>query len=147
LDRRLLGYFTALFLPLAALLVAAGAFGYRLQVRQQLEAIELHETIDAERGAQALAAYVQDFTRDVLFIRSLQVMQQPRVGTDTASRQSMERVFALAAETKRDVDKVRWIDETGLERVRVDNVAGQPVIRQAGAGAFQVVLMDIHRSC
>jgi len=129
LDRRLLGYFTALFLPLVALLVAAGAFAYRLQVRQQVAAVELHETIDAERGAQTLTAQVQDFTRDLLFIRSLQIMQQPRIGTDAASRQSMESIFALATETKRDVDQIRWIDETGRERVRIDTVAGRPVIR------------------
>ncbi len=129
MDRRLLGYFSVLFLPLAALLIAAGAFAYRLQVRHQVEEIELRQTIDAERGAQALAAYVQDFTRDVLFIRSLQVMQQPGLGTDAAARQSMERIFALATETKRDLDRVRWIDENGRERARVDTVAGRPVIR------------------
>jgi PAS domain S-box-containing protein len=38
-------------------------------------------------------------------------------------------MFVTATETKRDLDQVRWIDETGMERARVDSVRGQPVIR------------------
>ena len=81
LNRRLLGYFTALFLPSAALLIAAAALAYTIQARHQVDALEVRERLDAQRGAQTLSAYVEDFTRDVLFIRSLPMMEQAAQAT------------------------------------------------------------------
>jgi PAS domain S-box-containing protein len=129
LNRRLLGYFTALFLPSAALLIAAAAIAYQSQARHQVDAVKLRQQMDSSRGVQTLGTYIEDFTRDVLFVRAMPATRQATRQPPGSPLTELENLFASAAETKRDVDQVRWIDETGMERARVDTVNGRPVVR------------------
>jgi PAS domain S-box-containing protein len=133
LDRRLLGYFAALFLPAAALVLVASTLAYRTHVSHQVAAIHQRESMDNQRGAQALAADVEAFSRDVLFLSTLPVVRLAVIEPDPALATMRDHVFAMAAVTKRDVDGISWIDASGRERVRVENVEGQPTIRASTA--------------
>ena len=68
MNRRLPGYFLALFLPSAALIAGAAVLFYRAQAERQLELVPLRESIDTQRGANELRGFVVEYAQDVLFM-------------------------------------------------------------------------------
>jgi PAS domain S-box-containing protein len=131
-NRRLPGYFLALFLPSAALIAGAAVLFYRAQAERQLELVQLREYIDTQRGANELRGFVVEYAQDVLFMERLPTMRAALEDDSAATQRALERMFIAAATTKRDVDRVRWIDETGRERVRVSFVDGKAVPTRPG---------------
>ena len=131
MNRRLPGYFLALFLPSAALIVGAAVLFYRAQAERQLELVQLRESIDTQRGANELRGFVVEYAQDVLFMGRLPSMRAALEDESAATLHALERMFIAAATAKRDVDRVRWIDETGRERVRVSFADGKAVPTRA----------------
>jgi PAS domain S-box-containing protein len=131
LKHRLLGYFLALFLPSAAIVAGGGLLVYQALVERQVEMIELRETLDTQRGALELREFIADRARDVLFIRQLPSMRAVVADDSPAALAALERMFVAAIDSKSDVDRIRWIDETGRERVRVSARPGGPEVDTA----------------
>lgn len=59
--------------------------------------------------------------RDILFLSSIAVQLPPQ---DLAPDAIGGRIFASFASSSPDYDQVRWLDEAGMERLRVDRAAG-----------------------
>ncbi|WP_238121623.1 MULTISPECIES: sensor histidine kinase [unclassified Xanthobacter] len=59
--------------------------------------------------------------RDILFLSSIAVQLPPQ---DLTPEGIGGRIFASFASSSPDYDQVRWLDEAGLERLRVDRAAG-----------------------
>ena len=133
MDRRLLGYFAALFLPAAALLTAAATYVYRSQVASQVDEIRLRESIDTQRGVQTLRQNLEYFSRDILFMKALPSLRQALDRPGPEALRTLEETFVAAARANRNLDQVRWIDEMGMERARVDSVGAQAHVIPADA--------------
>jgi PAS domain S-box-containing protein len=127
-KRRLPGYLLALFVPSAALVAGAAVVVHRAQVAKQFDVIELRELLDTQRGARELRVFIADHARDVHFMRTLPSMRVAVEDDSPGSREALERMFVAAIEAKTDIDRIRWIDETGLERVRVSAGPGGTAI-------------------
>jgi PAS domain S-box-containing protein len=127
-SRRLAGYFLALFVPSAGIVLGAGLLLYRAQARQAIAAVELRESIDTQRGAQTLRSHLDGWSRDLMFLREVPVVQAAIEDGDGGSLAALRHVFVAAASTHADVAELRWIDETGRERARVDVLPSGPRI-------------------
>ena len=110
MKRRLPGYLLALFVPSAALVVAAAIVVHRAQVTKQIDVIELRESLDTQRGARELRVFIADRARDVQFMSSLPSTHAAVDGTSGGARAALEGMFVAAMESKTDIYRLRWID-------------------------------------
>ena len=127
MNRRLPAHFLALFLTAAASIVSGAVLFYSSYAERQREVLQLRESTECQRGASELRRGVVEFSRDVLFIERMPAMRAALQDDSAATQRTLERMFIAAATTKRGVDRVRWIDEHGRERVRVSLEGGRAV--------------------
>ena len=71
LNQRLPGYFLALFVPSAALVLGGAAFAYRYQAASELRSVSTRESIDAERGVHALLTNLEAYSNDLGYLLEL----------------------------------------------------------------------------
>lgn len=88
----------------------------------------LRETLHVNLGAGAIHLALEEVTRDLLFLSSSQTLQETLHLTSTPAIERLEREFAAFSHSKTLYDQIRWIDETGMERVRVDYRGGDAVV-------------------
>jgi PAS domain S-box-containing protein len=119
LNRRLPGYFLALFLPSAALITGAGVLIHRAQTTTQREVLQLRESTDTQHGAAELRDLVVRYAQDVQFIQRLPTVSAVLEDPSPEALARLEGMFVAALGGRREIHRVRWIDETGHERMRV----------------------------
>ena len=126
LQRRwFLKRFFLIFLPMA-LLAGLGIGG-----REYLE-FTTAETLLAEREAihvdvtrKALDNVLVNLHHDVMFLRDLQSLQQFLQQPSPTTRQQLEADFLNMSAHRKTYDQIRYLDETGMEVVRVNFNQGQ----------------------
>ncbi|MGD7037195.1 response regulator [Methylotuvimicrobium buryatense] len=120
--------FMLLFLPVSFLVMAGTLLLGESRIHAELSMLMADETIFVELGQGRLD---QELAVPIGHLMSLidenpvrRVYQAPN-GSDTSSMQ--EAFFSLM--TRNPIyDKVRWIDEQGIEQVRVNNRRGRPIV-------------------
>lgn len=117
-----------LFLPLFssfAVLILAGAW----YVANERLVSELDIMRSNEIGTVILGVRRLDDTLRAPFqqLRTLARDETTRRGFASGDGEALAKVFATLIHFNEQIDHVSWIDETGMERVRVDNVEGRPV--------------------
>lgn len=80
------------------------------------------EAVSAESG-KAMAQMLGDLKRDALFLAYHRDMQRAAANGDSASLVQAQALLQAFSEASEQYDQIRWIDESGLERVRVNRVA------------------------
>jgi signal transduction histidine kinase/CheY-like chemotaxis protein len=120
--------FNLLFLPIA-LLVLVGAWFYgRAAVDREIGRLQTQESLNVGLGSAALKGRLEDIARDLAYLAtsgSVRAALEP--GNAKAIAALENNLFHFSA-SKRIYDQVRWIDETGMERVRVDYRDGKAVV-------------------
>ncbi len=120
--------FLRIFLPLAALLLAGIVLIGQGEVDKEMTRLQSRETLYVELGAGALAGKIEHLSRDLAYladnVTTRRVMDDPQ----PANRAQLADHFASFSRSKGIYDQLRWIDETGMEVVRVDAVGGAPLI-------------------
>ena len=125
---RLVRYLLTLILPSGLLVLLFLSSLYREEqalLRQHLEAAEEIRLI---AGARSLASDVELIASDVrlmVTLPSLAVLLEE--GTESARAAFAADLIALS-QSRRVYDKLRWIDERGWERVRVDYIENRPFV-------------------
>lgn len=123
--------FLLLFLPVA-LLIVGGAW----YVGQERVAEEMALTSTSEIGSVVMAVRrLDDELRVPLWqLRTLagEDALKRGVGSGAPDLQAVETLFARLIAYNSQYDKVRWIDDAGWERIRVDQAAGRPARLSAG---------------
>ncbi len=106
--------------------VVAGAAQYTLQAR--IEAVD-DEMLQSDRFAangavRDLTREIADTIRDIRFLRNMSALRI-EVDEDSAShRQRVVDNLAYFSSTHESYEQLRWLDENGLERVRIDRKNG-----------------------
>lgn len=120
--------FMLLFLPVSFLVMAGTLLLGESRIHAELSILMADETIFVELGQGRLD---QELGVPIGHLMSLinenpvrRVYQAP-IGSDSSSMQ--EAFFSLMSRNP-IYDKVRWIDERGMEQVRVNNRRGRPVV-------------------
>ena len=120
--------FLRLFLPLA-LLVVMGMFFYgRANIERDLVRARSQEALSVGLGAGQLSGTLEAVTRDLTFLARHSAL---RTAVDAPTAQNLQYLaqdFATFSQSKGVYDQLRWIDETGMEIVRVDLVKGQAIV-------------------
>lgn len=116
--------FLYLFAPVA-LLILGGAW-YVGNERIQEEAA-LTEASEIGNVVMAVRRLDDELRTPLRQLRTLADEAALKRGATTGERTGIEAAFARLIAYNAVYDKLRWIDDEGRERVRVNNVAGRPV--------------------
>ena len=118
----------ALFIPIAALICGTLFFIHRTEVSRLHTKHEqdAHEVVSV--SAESITRTLKWITRDLRYLSDDTGMQRM---LDSRSSQSMENLatdWVSFSQNKQVYDKIRWIDETGMERLRINMAKPKPYI-------------------
>ncbi|WP_158240779.1 hybrid sensor histidine kinase/response regulator [Telmatospirillum siberiense] len=117
--------FLALFLPSAILIVMGGALYGRAETRREISQSQSLQTVEVAGGADALRHSLRAVSADVAFLAALPRLHQAINEPSPANLAFLSANFIAFAETSGIYDQIRWLDETGMERVRVNYADGR----------------------
>ena len=125
---RVITLFLRTFVPLCALVLAAFYFYVQAEIDRELTRIESTETLSVGLGAGTLTGRIESIGRDLIFLASHSAMRAAINDPHPRNLGHLAEDFSNFSAGKRIYDQVRWLDETGMEIVRVDLVNGMPKI-------------------
>jgi signal transduction histidine kinase len=119
--------FLKFFLPLAALLVFGLMMFGQTQIQSELTRLKSQEMLNVGLGAGTLTGQIESISRDLAFLSSHSALRRAINNPSAENVGHLAGDFANFSRSKGIYDQLRWLDETGMEIVRVDYVNGQPV--------------------
>jgi len=120
-------FFLLLLFLIGILVVSLSAAVYRTEWRQQLASIQTLEQTSVQVMQRTVAGVFDDLVGDLLFLaRQNELRALLDNGRDTRTAIAAE-YLALAAH-KSVYDQIRFLDVTGMERVRVNHDGGAPSV-------------------
>ena len=128
------------FLPAALIISALGGIFYLVESTENETVLIENEKDHLHSGVQAVNRALLTLARDNRYLaNSLPLAKVIAPGPETLEYAA--RDFAAFIDAKRVYSKVRWIDEAGMERARVDLVAGRaqvvpPDRKESKAGRY-----------
>ena len=125
---RLARYLLMLVLPSAVLCLIFLFSLYheeQLRVRRHLESAE---ELRLAVGARSLSADIGHIASDIRFIAALPSLQAALENNDRAALARLGDDLVALSAARRVYDQLAWMDEAGVEQVRVDMVQNRPLI-------------------
>lgn len=118
-------YFLRLFVPAAlVILVGSGLYG-NADIEREYSRLRTSESLSVGLGAGVLRRSLDEVRRELVFLSGHSHLHAAvATGSAEAVKELGEELVNLSR--KRIYDQARWIDERGMERVRVDLVKGRP---------------------
>lgn len=111
------------------LILAIGILVYgQGQIERQINQFRNQDAMAVGLGAGSLVGRVQAVSRDLSFLSATSHL---RIAVDDPSAQHLADLaedFKVFSGSKKIYDQIRWLDETGMERVRVDLKGGRPQV-------------------
>ena len=125
---RLVRYLLTLILPSGLLcLIFVFSLHREDQVRVR-ESLEAAEELRLLAGARSLTGDIEMITGDVRLIASLPSLARALEKADPPALAAYAADLAVLSASRRVYDQLRWIDESGMERVRVDFIQNQAFV-------------------
>jgi diguanylate cyclase (GGDEF)-like protein len=121
-------YLLALVLPSALLCLVFVFSLYNEEQDRARETIAAGERLRLAAGVRALNGDLAGLAGDVRFLASLPSLSAAMNGADEASIARLSGDLRAFSASRRIYDQVRWIDETGMERVRVDFAQNEALV-------------------
>jgi PAS domain S-box-containing protein len=115
--------FLTLFLPVAALIAAGGWYVGQDRIRGEMDLIRKGEIGYVILGVRRLD---DELAMPLRQLRALHRSSAVRQAVEGGKSEAMAAVFADLIGYTNLYDKIRWVDETGHERVRVNRVESGP---------------------
>ena len=119
--------FFVLFVSAALLILACAWYVAHDRIEGELGLIQADEINNIVLGVRRLDGELQVPLQHLRALANEDAVRQAINSPGSTATESMEKAFATLVSYNPMYDQVRWIDETGAERVRVNNVAGHPV--------------------
>ena len=125
---RLARYLLTLILPSGLLcLIFVSSLHHADQVRVR-ESLEAAEELRLVAGARSLIGDIEMIAGDTRLMASLPSLARALDKGDAPSLAAFTADLVALSASRRLYDQLRWIDESGMERVRVDYVQNQPFV-------------------
>lgn len=110
-----------LLAALTSILILAAAFFYgNLEIQRQLGKLRLHEASELNLGSAALRQTIGSITSDMEFLSAMPRLQ---ISVQSPTSGNLDRLadnFAAFMNANSVYNQIRWIDESGIERLRLD---------------------------
>jgi diguanylate cyclase (GGDEF)-like protein len=121
-------YFLGIFLLIGAVLTGTISVLYNLETEDYLSRIELEEQHNLKLQIAALRSGLEVVITDLLFLSKQNELLDMLDTRDSSLREQIAREYLQFSRHKKLYDQIRFLDETGLEIVRVNYNGGSPNI-------------------
>jgi len=128
MDRRNWAGFLKIFLPLLLLVGGGGVVVVYIQHQQAITQRSVAEAASVSRAVGSVETRFGRTLRDIVFLSRHAAMQSAMNTPKADSLSHIAHNFLAFSASQGVYDQIRWIDEVGLERVRVDYNRGDPVL-------------------
>jgi PAS domain S-box-containing protein len=118
--------FLALFVPMAALLVAIGISLDSLRTEARINEILDQDSTRLHLVSGFLGAEVLGSLKHLRSLSTEAVTRQAVGSPGRRSLQTLESSFLTLAQRNPKYQQIRWIDEAGMEKARVERAQGEP---------------------
>jgi PAS domain S-box-containing protein len=113
--------------PAVVLLLAATYMYGSITLDREMIRLGSQEALHVSLGASALAHNLESITNDLLFLTNCSSLIEAINNPDKENLIRLGGDFVTFSRSKKIYDQIRWLDETGMERVRVDYRPDQPL--------------------
>ncbi|MCW5214008.1 cache domain-containing protein [Desulfobulbus sp. US5] len=113
-------------LPLAILLLTGAFFYGDLAKTNKINQLVSQDTLYMGQGAGTLSYNLKKITRDLLYLAGQNSLIDQITHPDQENLEQLAQNFINFSRIKGYYDQIRWIDETGMERIRVDYASNGP---------------------
>lgn len=120
--------FFLLFTSIALLILGGAWYVGNERISSELDITRSSEIGTVVMGVRRLDDELHAPFRQLHTLVNEKAVRQAIDANGKRAAEDMAAAFATLAALNETVDKVRWIDQNGLERVRVNNMAGHPEI-------------------
>lgn len=121
-------YFFRLFLPIVLLLTVGAWFYGDKEINSVLRELRSREAGGIKVGAETLSGKIDLLSGDLLFLARHSTTAETINHPTAKNLSGLAEDFTTFSASKKIYDQIRWIDETGMEKVRVDFKQGMPVV-------------------
>jgi hypothetical protein len=118
--------FLRLFLPLALLLIGGAGLYSNHEIEHELTLLRDQEAANIKIGAGALSDKIEFLNHDLTFLSRHSALRDAINQPSPKSLAHLAEDFAIFSGSRDYYDQIRWIDQNGMEEVRVDYMQGKP---------------------
>ena len=116
------------FLPVAALIVIVTSFVFRSEKQHNLAGLQTRETAGIRIGTEALNGCIEEVVRDLFSVAHQGALRRVVDAPSPTNLAQLGAELVVFSRAHAIYDQIRWLDETGEERVRVNYEHGAPVV-------------------
>jgi signal transduction histidine kinase len=120
--------FLSVFLPFTALIIGVSILLYYVQVKGERVVVELRQKNSVALAEAAIADEFDSLVSDLMILSKNKHLQMFLQTGEHASLEALAEEFLSYSENKRLYDQVRFLDDAGMEMVRVNFNNGEPDI-------------------
>lgn len=120
--------FLRLYSPLVLLVLVGLLFYGQADIEQDRVRVRSQEVLNVGLGAGVLSRTLESVARDLHFLAHHSALRAAVDSPTAGHLQHLAEDLATFSSSKTVYDQMRWIDETGQERVRVDYAKDRPVV-------------------
>ncbi len=119
-----------LILALLLLAITAGCFFQaRLSAEYDLSRLKIREQLSLDHGADAVLQELNSLRKELIFISQVPELQDFITEPDNRIKiRQLSEGLASLARSKKNYDQIRFINESGMEVIRIDYNNGRPLI-------------------
>lgn len=125
---RLARYLLTLILPSGLLCLIFLSSLYQEEQARVRQTLEVAESLRLSVGARSLTSDIDRIASDVRLIATLPSLADALEHNDAQSISRLADDLVALSASRRVYDQLRWIDESGVERVRIDFLQNQPFV-------------------
>ena len=118
----------ALFLPLVLLIIIIVLIIYRSEAAKEMTLLRSQEILGVRMGSDALKYNLDDISKNLRYLAGNRALKRALDAPGKSDFDHLADDFANFLLAMGTFDKVRWIDETGKEKVRVNYSDGRAII-------------------
>ena len=115
------------FLPVAALIVIVTSFVFRSEKQHNLAGLQTREIAGIRIGTEALNGCIEEVVRDLFSVAHQGALRRVVDAPSPTNLAQLGAELVVFSRAHAIYDQIRWLDETGEERVRVNYEHGAPV--------------------
>lgn len=125
-HRKMLFYAFLLFIAPAVVIIGSAVYYYQVEKKSAFISISSHEKATVQIGKMAVVRALDSVKGDLEYLLNYREFRQFLKNPSDHSSERFTEDYKLFMKSRGIYDQIRWIDETGMERVRVDYNKGLP---------------------
>ncbi|MCP4702809.1 MAG: GAF domain-containing protein [Gammaproteobacteria bacterium] len=124
--RALLMKFFGLYALTVLIAAGAGWLAFHVQIKRELDALSAQEETRLKIAAHVLDNGIQQIISDLYVLTGSPGLSEYLERSDAQNRQRVANSYLNFARSKQIYDQIRYLDETGMEKIRVNWNNGKP---------------------